>query len=393
MTRPSRRGFFPVLGREVRRIVSRPIYILLLFVLPLASFGVLVPLFESAMPRDLPMAVCDRDFTSLSRKLIRVIDSMPTLKVTHRVTNPEEGLRLIRTGQVYALAVIPADWQRDVYRGTAPKTAAYFNNQYLMAGSLINRDLTTAFASLSGGINVKLREKRGDSTPAAMAKVSPIRLDNHTLFNPYTNYAYYLLTALLPNMIQIFVIVTTVFAFGIELREGTARDWLDTAGGSIIKAFTGKILPYTATYTLLGFVANTLLFAYLGVPLRGDARILYLAYPVYVLAYQGVGMMFLVLLSNMRMAMSFSAMYSSPAFAFAGVTFPVVGMPALAKFWANILPLTHFIRLFVDQSIKATPVRMSLVSLGIIALFACLLPICLPRLKQIASHEKYWGRV
>ena len=73
----------------------------------------------------------------------------------------------------------------------------------------------------------------------------PVKLHQHVLFNPFGNYAYFLLTALLPLMILVFTLLTTIFSVGIELREGTGPDWLEHASGSIIVALTGKLFPYT----------------------------------------------------------------------------------------------------------------------------------------------------
>ncbi|MCX5758230.1 MAG: ABC transporter permease [Candidatus Hydrogenedentes bacterium] len=258
------------MAREMRRAVSRPLYCLLTIVLPLVAFGLIVFLFKAGKASDLPIAVCDKDFSSLSRKLVRLLDATQTMKVAYRVTDIEEGKSLIASGKVYALVVIPEHMERDVYAARAPRIVGYYNNQYLLPAGLVSRDMLTVVATVSAGINVKTRQKKGEPLVMAMEHVSPVSVDTHTLFNPSANNAYYLVPYFLPNMIQVFVLLTTVFVLGIELREGTGRELLERAGGSIVSAIAGKLLPYTLVFFVLGNISNFLLFSYMDVPVHGS---------------------------------------------------------------------------------------------------------------------------
>ena len=61
-------------------------------------------------------------------------------------------------------------------------------------------------------------------------------------------------------------------------------------------------------------------------PLRGGFPLVAVGTLVFVVAYQGVGMLFIALLGNFRLSTSLAAVYAAPAFAFTGITFPIVGM-------------------------------------------------------------------
>ncbi len=394
MTTARQGGFWRVLWRELVRMYRRPLYLVMTIGLPLASFGILVPLFSASMPRDLAIAVCDKDYSALSRKITIMLDSTATLKVVYKVATPKEGQELIRQGKAFGMVVFPERMGKDCYSGLAPKVVGYYNNQYLLAGSLVSRDINAVIATASMGINIKTRLKRGESSPQAVARVSPIRVDMHIMFNPYTNYCYYLMPSLLPNVIQIFSLIGSVFALGIELKNGTAKEWLDSAGGSIIRAVAGKLAPYTFIFIVLALASNYIMFSYLGIPLQGSSRMIMAGYVMFILAYQSIAILLVALTANFRMSLSLAALYSSPAFAFTGATFPLVGMPPQASRWANILPLTHFFNLFLDQSFRGAPLEVSADKLGILLIFACVGPVLmLPRLKKIASDERYWGRV
>lgn len=387
-------GILRVVRRELKRMSSRPLYILGGLLLPLATFGIISATFSKGVPRDLPVAVYDGDHSALSRQLIRMIDSSSSIEVVRRVTDLESGHRLIRKGKVYALIVLQRDLQKDVISGKAPSVINYYNNEFLLPGSLIARDVRNAVETLSAGLDLRFRQRLGQMTQAQPGVIEPIRVESHGLFNPHLNYTYFLVSTLLPNMLQIFVIVMSVYAIGIELKEGTAREWLECADNRTWKALLGKLLPYTLLFCIVGLFMNNILFRYLGVPLRGSLGLITLAGFLMILAYQAVALLLVSITVNLRLSLSFAAFYSSTAFAFVGVTFPTVGMPLPAKAWAGILPLYYYLRIFVDQTVRGIPAVLAITPLTVLMAFILFLPIFpLFRMRKLMSEEKYWGRL
>jgi ABC-2 type transport system permease protein len=60
-----------------------------------------------------------------------------------------------------------------------------------------------------------------------------------------------------------------------------------------------------------------------------------------ILACSGAGTVFVGVFGVMRIATGAAGIIGSPAFAFAGQTFPVMAMPFAVRCFAFILPLTH----------------------------------------------------
>jgi ABC-2 type transport system permease protein len=295
--------------------------------------------------------------------------------------------------QAYAVIVMPAGLERDVRRGEAPKVVAYYNAQYLLPASLIRRDLRTAVGTVSAGLELRMRQGRGEPAHAAMSHLEPIRVDYHTLFNPQLSYLYYLVAALLPTLLQIFVIVAGVHALGVELKEGTAGEWMDAAGGSAWRAVMGKLLPYFLHFSALGLFMLGVLFRFMGVPLNGSPQVLVLATLLLVAGYLSVALMLVAWTANLRFASSIAALYSAPAFAFVGITFPLMGMPAAGRVWSALLPLTHYLQVVVDQSMRAAPPAASMASFrSLLALVAVPAALSVWRMGHVARDDRYWGR-
>ncbi|HEY3382805.1 MAG TPA: ABC transporter permease [Vicinamibacterales bacterium] len=387
-------GVFRVTKREFGRIFASWYYLILLVVLPIASFAILWTIFGDGVPRDLPLAVVDQDHSALSRQLTRMVDATPSLSVAVQVPDLEAARSLILRNKVYGFIVIPSDMERDVRRGEAPAVVAYYNAQLLLPASLIRRDLRMAVGTLSAVAELKVREAHGEPPRAAMAHLEPIRLDYHTLFNPQLSYLYYLVAALLPTMLQIFVTVGTVHALGVELKEGTAGAWMEAAGGSAWRAVVGKLLPYTAHFSVLSLFMLVVLFRYMGVPMRGSMQVIVAGTLLFVLAYQAVALLVVAWIANLRFATSVAAFYCTPAFAFVGITFPTMAMPVLGRVWGAVLPLTHYLKILVDQAMRGTAPANSMASLGALLVFVCVAPlISVWRMGEVARDPRHWGRL
>jgi ABC-2 type transport system permease protein len=382
-----------VLRRELRRIASRPLEPLLLVVLPALSLAFTWAIFSAGLPRELPVAVVDEDHSPLSRQLTRMIDAAQTIRVSERPADAKEAEELILSGRVYAYVLFPEGLERDVKRGHAEAVVAYTNAQLLVPASLVKRDLLAATRTLSAGIKMRRLRAAGETEASARARVEPVRADVHALFNPQLNYVSYIFVALFPTLLHVFVLLAAVNSIGSEVREGTAGEWLDAARGSVPRALVGKLLPSTIAFLAVASVAMAVLFGVAGVPIRGSLPLLLLGSLLFVLAYQAVGVLLVALFANLRFATSVAAFLASPAFAYAGITFPMMGMPAFARFWGHLLPLTHYLRLLVDQSMKGAPAAVSAPSLLALLAFVAAAPLAAwPRLRRVLREDRFWGR-
>jgi len=350
-------------------------------------------IFASGTPRKLPIAVYDANNSALTHRLIRLFDANPALHVAYRVTDVAEGKQLILSGRCYALVILKQDLERDLSRGQGAQVISYYDNQLMTSGSIVSRAIRDTVKSVSSELAQRSRVQRGEMTKAAQAHAEPIKVESRALFNPYLNYLYFLVGALMPTMLHIFVIIVTVYAVGIELKEGTAREWLRTAGGSPWLAVAGKLAPYTAGFLFVGLLMNTFLFLYLEVPLRGSVTLIAVATTLLILAYQAIAVLIVALTSNLRMSLSAAAVYAAPAFAFAGITFPVMAMPLAGKLWAGILPISYYLIIFLDQGMRGAPVIVSLAPLAVMLGFVVIAPLlAVPRLGKLMMDEQYWGR-
>ena len=150
---------------------------------------------------------------------------------------------------------------------------------------------------------VSTQMKKGLPMDAAYDRSLPINLSTHLLYNPYSNYAWFLAMGLMPMMLTVFAFMGTLYAFGIELKEGTAHALLADADDNILVAVIGKLLPYTFFYVITISLLNILLFVGLNLPLNGSWLYILFSEGLLVLAYQMCALLVLALTSNLRLSL------------------------------------------------------------------------------------------
>lgn len=388
-----RNPFFKVLLREADRMSGSVISWFTTLIGPLVSFIILLTIFSEGVPRDLPVGVVDLDHSSLSRKISMWINACPEAQVTMRLPDQLEAYRQMQQGKIDAVIIIAEGTERNILKGGCQPVTVFINNANILKGGFLQKGIYKSIATLSGGIKLQMAMKSGLPEPQARARIQPVKLDQHILFNPFGNYSYFLLSALLPMMIVIFTLLSSVFAVGVEVREGTGPQWLAHAEGSLIVALAGKLLPYTLLLMINAMVMNVILFVRMGTPLNGSFAIILFSEMALIVTYQMLGVFLIAVSANLRLSLSIASAYSMMALTFSGLTFPQFAMPAAAQIASFLFPFTYWVKIFISQAMRGENPQKALLSLAAFLLFVFLSLCFLPRLKRILTQEKYWGKV
>ena len=382
-----------VFRREIQRFARHRTFSLLSVGLPLAATLYFVVLLGKGVATDIPIAVLDQDNSILSRQAARMIDASRSPKIAYRVTDMLQAEELMRQGKIDAIVHFPKDMERDILSARQVYVMAYINGTNVTKNGLLDKDIRMTMYTFSSGIEIQTLVKKGVSQREAYELMMPVYMEKHVLFNPYINYGYYLLPLFLSMMLLMFTLMSTIFTFAVELKNATAEEWLETAGGDIYAACVGKILPYTLIFTILSLFIYTLLFKFLGAPLNGSKGMLLLSSGLFVLAYQSIGVLITGLLGNLRLGLSIGGGYSVLAFTFCGMTFPAMAMTPVMRLLTYLFPLTFHMNLFVNQAMRGAPVIWSVPDLIALTFFILLPLLVLPRMRRMCGDAKYWGRL
>ncbi|HIW11336.1 MAG TPA: ABC transporter permease [Candidatus Rikenella faecigallinarum] len=387
-------AFRTSLQREIRHFGQSRLLVTSAIILPVVMTVLYVLMFWKGTVHDLPIAVYDGDRTELSRQLVRMLDATPTAEVAFETESIGQGRDAMERGEVNALVVIPRGLQANILSGTGgAQISAEISGARILNSGLLKRDITTVFQAFNIGVETQMLGAKGIPAAKGYAMAYPVAMDKHILFNPYGSYAYYLLPGLLFVMLAITVSLVTVYTVGGELKNGTAAEWVETAGGSITRALAAKLTPYLLLFGVLSLFISTLLYRFMGLPFQGThAAILVLGNLLFILAYMAIGVMLVAVTANMRFSLSMAGGLATASLSFCGLTFPAIAMyPAIAAL-AKLFPLTYFIDIFIEQSLRGAPLARSLGDIAALGAFTLAMAILMPRLKKVALEPKYYGK-
>lgn len=372
-------GFLKVFKTEFRLLIQSPKKLFYVLVFPLVLFAFLAALFIDGVPRDLPTAYLDNDQSMMSSKLVRMLDATPAIAMAIPVTDEGEAKRLIQQGKVYGFIVIPNHFQKSIYQGLEKTVVCYTNNQFILPAGLIQKDFQRTIATFAAGVRINKATQNGVQQEQALAQQVPVRTDIHILFNPYTNYAYYLLIALFPMMLHMVAMMITVYTIGLPFKYKTGTIWLKLAGGNVWSALWGKLLPYTICLFFLSWWMNYFLFNLIGLPLKTNLFNMTLVTFFMVFIYQLLGVAIVSVTKDLRSAMTLGSGFTALALSFAAYTFPIEGLPTSIQYFAQIFPFKHFLEYYINRGIRGIPVGLSLEPILCLSAFVLLFVLSYPK--------------
>ena len=370
-------------------MVSRPIYFISTVIIMAFTYVFFLTFFNEGQPNKMPISVVDLDNSSLSRQFTRNLGTMQHSNIVRRLNSHKEAREEVQRGNIYAFVEIKRDFAKEAVSNRRPIITFYVNDGYLIAGSLISRDITYMSAATSIGMQQKILRAKGVEENRIMGILQPIVLDTHLIGNPWANYGTYLLNVILPGILQLMVLMMTVFPIGVEYKERTSREWLANSNNSFFAALTGKLIPYTIIFTLLGIIGIMLLFRYMHYPLNSTIGWMFLATFMLVIATQAVGVIFIGITPVLRDGVTFAGVFGMLGVTFAGSTFPIEQMPTGTRIFSDFFPIHHYFEIYVNQALNGVGIHYSYIYFIFLLSFSVLPLIVFNRLKKAAINQNF----
>lgn len=375
--------------RELRRMASKPIYWFCMIAAPLFCFVFFTSLMAEGLPTDMPLGLVDNDNTTTSRSLARNLDAFEMTSIKEQYANVTEAREAVQRGDIYGFYYIPKGTTRKAQRQELPVVSFYTNYSYLVAGSLLYRDMRTMSELASGAASRTVLYAKGATERQAMAFLQPIVIDSHAINNPWLNYNVYLSNVILPGLLMLFIFMVTVFSIGTEVKYNTVHDWLIMARGSMFHALAGKLLPQTLIFFLIGIAFAIGLYGVLHFPCHCGLPTMLLVIFLGIIGAQGLGVFMFAMLPTLRMSLSFASLWGVISFSICGMSYPVMAMHPTLQGLSLLFPLRHYFLLYVNCALDGYPLMNAAPYVVGLLLFALLPLLLLRRLKKMLLVVPY----
>nr|WP_295378708.1 ABC transporter permease [Pseudoxanthomonas sp.] len=314
-----------VMLKEVRQMRRDRITLAMIVAIPvmqLLLFGYAI----NTNLRDLKAGVADQANTAASRALVMDIVATTVVKPTLSARTPQELMEAIRRGEISLGIVVPPDFERRRAEGREQV-------QILVDGS--DNAVQSAAAQLA--------QMPADS---AVRPVVPAEraISVVAFYNPERRSA----VNIVPGLIGVILTMTMVLFTGVAIvreRERGNMELLIATPVSSAELMIGKVLPYIGIGLIQTSVVLALGMWLFEVPLNGSVWHVYVAAILLIAANLTLGLLISTRAQSQFQAMQMTFFVFLPSILLSGFMFPFSGMPRPVQWLAEVLPLTHFLRL------------------------------------------------
>ena len=280
--------------------------------------------------RHLRAGVADLSGTQAARWLAADAQATQVIDVVVAARSVQQLERLLVAGEISVGIVIPADFESRRARG----------------------DRASAQLLVDGGDPVVLAAVRGLTAlpnesrfaPSLHRAVSAPVVELRAYYNPERRSPVHIVPALCGVILTLTLVLFTAVAI-VRERERGNLELLITTPVQTPELMIGKIAPYVA----IGYAQMTLILFFgrvlFDVPIVGSLVTLYVGAGAFVAAALTLGLLISTLAQTQFQGFQMAFVSFLPQILLSGFMFPFDGMPAPARWLAEALPLTHFLRI------------------------------------------------
>ena len=379
---------YNVLCRELRRMTSRRLYFGVCLVLPLFCLFFMATIFGSGQMENIPIGIVDQDNTATSRQIVRNISAVPTFKVTRHFTDETAARQAVQRKEIYGYLSIPTGFTQRATTGMNATLSYYYHYALLSVGSELMAAFETALAPVALSPIAMEAVSLGVSQEQITTFLLPVQSSMHPLYNPDLDYSIYLSQPFFYVLFQILILLITVYIIGSELKFHTAQEWLTTARENILTAVVGKLLPYTFIFSVIGILANYILYCVLHIPFHGSLLMMNLMTILFIIATQTLAVFIFSIFPRIAYIISIVSMVGSLGATLSGVTFPVTSMYPPVHAVSYLFPVRHFTEIAQSMLYFDSGFGYYWQSAAILWLFPLVALLILPRLKHWILKDK-----
>jgi ABC-2 type transport system permease protein len=288
--------------------------------------------------RHLRAAIADESGSQLARRLAADAQASQVVDFAIQVASAADLEELLRRGEITVGLHLPPDFDRRVLR--RERAAA----QLLVNGS----DPTVL------GVARQLTELdvRYDTEARPRERRSLIEVRN--FYNPERRSSVFVVPGLFGVILSMTMVLFTAVSLVRERERGNLELLIMTPVRNV-ELMLGKVLPYV----LIGLVQVALIIAVgiwlFGVRIAGTVSDVYVAAVVFIVANLTLGLVISTAAKNQFQAMQMTIFFYLPSILLSGFMFPYDGIPRPAQYIAELLPLTHFVRLVRGIILRGAP--------------------------------------
>jgi ABC-2 type transport system permease protein len=307
-------------------------------------------LFGSAINTDvrhIGMVVYDQDASAQSRELARSLEATGFYDLRGNVSGYPDIDRALQSGQARVALVIPPRYGADIGAGRPTRVQLITDGSDPQIVSSATNTASSLVAARSGELLLARLGRAG------LRAEMPIEVEPSIRYNPDLRTAVYVVPGLIGVILTMTMVMLTAMAIARERERGTLEQLIVSPIRSV-ELMVGKIVPYVVIGYIQMSVVIVLGRVVFDVPIAGSLPLLFGLTFFFIAASLALGLFFSTLAKTQQQAMQMSFFFLLPNILLSGFMFPFEAMPRPARWLAQALPLTHYLRIVRGLVLKGS---------------------------------------
>ena len=339
--------WWEILKAEFQAVFSSHAIVLTVFG-GVVFYSFLYPLpYNHQTPREQAVLVVNHDGSALSRKLERMVDSTPQVRIIGHAHSEDEARDRFLKGKVAGILVIPEGFHRDLMKGRSPVLIYAGDASFFLVYGMVIEGLATAAGTLGAEIKVGRILATGQAMPLAVKQHTPLGVNMRPVFNTTMGYVHYVVPAVFVLILHQTMLIGLGLLGGGQremTREGVDGYWLRVPAWALL---TARLALFFAFYLVLTMYYFGYCFSWYGIiHLARMTDLLALITP-FLLAVGCLGIVIGQLIPRRELATAIVLLSSLPLVFSAGFIWPESALPVVLDKAVQLAPSTPGIKAFL----------------------------------------------
>lgn len=367
-----------VIVKELAHILRDPTSLTIVFLMPL----VMMFIFGYSINFDLKRidaGIIDLSKSETSQQLVKKFLNnkyfiLQDLEENHppAISSIETGERLLKSGQLKEIIIIPADFSQKIKDNRAAEIGIIIDGSDSNVANLLyqyNELIIQDFISEIRNLNELLK------------------IHTKVLFNPELKSAFFFIPGLIATLLVMISALLTSLSISREKESGSI-DLLFISPLKSPEIIIGKTIPYI----FVSFIAMStiLLFArfWFGVPMQGNLLVLLFFALLYIITSLSLGILISTIAPSQKLAMFITLLLTLlPSIMLSGFIFPRESLPTILRGLTYIVPATYFLRIIRGVVVKGAELKHFVSEGAALVIFAVVL-LTIASLKFAKDRKK-----
>ena len=368
-------------------------------------YSFLYPLpYLNQVPHEQKVVVVNLDNSQLSRQLTRMVNATPQVDVVYNVSTINKAKELLLNNKVKGLLIIPKDFYKDILLKKSPALAFAGDAAYFLVYGAVVEGISRSVGTLSAQIKVSRMVVSGQNIALAASQYSAIKLNMKPLFNSTIGYVSYVVPAVFVLILHQTLLIAMGLLTGKQnevtlslintsskmlkdklLKEEYLKSNNDEPDYYWLSYSVWQVMLVRAAFMLMIYIPLVAYyfgysFMYYNVSRLASISDLILVIIPFLLSVIFLGMIIGLLIPRKELATLIVLLSSLPLVFVAGFIWPVASIPTIINTFAQFIPSTPAITIFLrlnqmgDSITQLQPLLLQLWLLtAIYALIAALL--------------------